>query len=1386
MTTHLFSYLPQDRLRVLAGGELLPETTTGSALFADISGFTPLFKELADKLGPQRAAEEMTRLLNQVYESLIGQVDQQQGSIIDFVGDAITCWFADDAPPLRAATCALAMQREMAAFAHVEAAPGVTAELSVKIGLACGPARRFLVGDPAIRRLDALAGETLSQMSQAEGLAARGEIVLAPTAVVALGEQSTFAAFRRHPESGATFAVLEGLTNLAEADPWPPTPALDVDQIRSWLPAPLFARLQTADSQVMQPELRPVLALFLRFSGIDYDHDPDAGQKLDAFIRWVQQTVAHYDGRLIQLTIGDKGSFLYVVFGALTAHDDDALRAVSAAKSLLALPDELQFITPHIGIAAGQARTGTYGSSTRRSFGAIGSDVVLAARLMMAAPAGEIRVAHGVYRQTRGREQFESLPPIRVKGRADLLRVYRPAVAQQPSASDGRTEMVGRQEEAATLERLLTGVQRGAAQVLTIEGEAGIGKSRLVAQLQEMMAQQDLAGLFGAGLSIEQQTPYRAWRDVLEAYFDLGDLSDSAQRRTRVAAVVGELIPEHERQLPVLNDVLGLDFPENDLTQTLDAQLRQQNVALLLIALLQAWAAERPLILILEDAHWLDALSWQLAAEVARALSLAELPFLFVLVHRPLAENSNGRQVLAELGEMEAAQTLKLTALSPEAITALTAGRLHVPAKALPAALVELVQSRAQGNPFFAEELLINLRDTAVIQTSENECQIVGDLEAAGRRLPDTLHGLVLSRIDRLPPERQFVLKVAAVLGRAFAFSPLFYTLNRYNETVEGTLKGHLTALENADFTLLASLEPELTYLFKHIITQEAAYQTLLFAQRRELHRAAAAWYESQTETRPFLPLLVYHYRYAEEVAKERHYLHLAGAAAQKAYANDDALGFYGRLLTLAPADEKPEIHLRRGRIRELIGRWDEAEADYRAALALAEGEMAANAQLALGKLCRLRGDYAHAFPWLAQARAGYRALDDNHGLMLVLIETGVVFQNQSEYEQARASLEEGLVLARMVDDQAGIAQALNQLGIVAQRLGELVQARTLYNESLAIRRALGDRQGEAETLQNLGLMTAETDIQHEARDLYTQSLAICRDIGDRQGIASLLNKLGNLALEIGDLAEAQALYAESLALRRQLGDKKGIAHSLNNLGLVAVNREAFAEARAAYEECLALNRQIGDQWGVAMPLTNLGGVALKQGDVVAAEAFFEEALALWQRLGVKQGVIITLNNLGYVLAIQEKLTAARVRFEKSIEMSEEMGDLQNIGLANLGLGLVALGEQNPQQARQHSLVALQIDYDAGRLKAQIAALIALAGLALLEGRAERAAYLLGVVDAANKALNLTTAFYVNHFHDQTMAAVRQALTEAAFRAAWQEGGKRPLEETVKDVLNQV
>ena len=341
----LHVYMPEDRKYALADGQDQADKSRGAALFGDISGFTPLAEILVSELGYQRGAEELTHHLNIVFDAIISSLHHYRGSVIGFSGDAITCWLDGD-NGLRAIASALEMQRRMQEFKSIELPSGQTISLAMKAAVACGPIRRFLIGDPQIQLIDVLAGRTLDHLAEAEHLAGRGEVILHPSAFKSIKNQIKIAAWRKHEDTGERFAIISGLRKPVHPMPWLAfsPDMLSEDQIRPWLLPPVYKRLSIGMGRFLA-ELRPAVAVFVQFLGIDYESDQRAGEKLDTFIRDVIHILEHYDGSLIQLTLGDKGSYLYAAFGAPIAHEDDATRAVAAAEKIKALQIKRVFLS---------------------------------------------------------------------------------------------------------------------------------------------------------------------------------------------------------------------------------------------------------------------------------------------------------------------------------------------------------------------------------------------------------------------------------------------------------------------------------------------------------------------------------------------------------------------------------------------------------------------------------------------------------------------------------------------------------------------------------------------------------------------------------------------------------------------------------------------------------------------------------------------------------------------------------------------------------------------------------------------------------------------------------------------------------------------------------
>ena len=515
----------------------------------------------------------------------------------------------------------------------------------MKAAVAIGPVRRFVVGDPNVQLIDVLAGATLDRLAATEQQAHRGEVVLSAETADRLKEQAVIAEWRTDA-AGERFAVLQHLIAMAAVPrPWPEVnldPKLE-QQVRHWLLAAVYER-ESSGQGAFLAELRPAVAMFVRFSGIDYDGDAAARQKLDDYVRWVQGVLTRYEGYLLQLTIGDKGSYLYAAFGAPLAHEDDAARAMAAAQTLRTLPRELNFITTvQIGVSQGRMRVGPCGSSMQRTYGVMGDEVNVAARLMQVAAPRQVIVTKRVADHAAQRFQFRSLGEVSVKGKQETIPIFELAekragsldIANQVNGSTPPPLVIGRTDERTILTaRFWKLLSAQASGLVIVSGEAGIGKTRLIEDLRAEARILNVTTFSGAGDAIDKSMPYHAWRSVFSRCLGLDALPDDVDVRREHMLAALESDPEAQRVAPLLNAVLPFDLPDNDLTAQMIGQVRADNTYALLIHLLQRLAESEPLLLLLEDVHWFDSASWALTLAVSRAVH----PLLMVISTRPLSD----------------------------------------------------------------------------------------------------------------------------------------------------------------------------------------------------------------------------------------------------------------------------------------------------------------------------------------------------------------------------------------------------------------------------------------------------------------------------------------------------------------------------------------------------------------------------------------------------------------------------------------------------------------------------------------------------------------------------------------------------------------------------
>ena len=1232
------AYVARDRRQALANRVDMPDRVRGSALFADISGFTPLTEALANELGPQRGAEELTANLGRVFHAVIAELDRYGGDVIYFSGDAITCWIDGD-DGLRAVAAAFAMQEAMARVGEIRTPGGAVVQLALKVAVAAGAARRFVVGDPEIQLIDVLAGRLIDELAEAEHHAEKGEVVLDRSVVAALGARVRLGEARGHEGAVPSVHLALGLAVDAPESPAAEPPPLPDELVRPWLLPAVYERLRSGRGEFLA-ELRPAFPLFLRFGGIDYDDDDEAIAKLDDFVRRAQRIMAGFGGNVLQLTLGDKGAYLYGVFGSPVAHEDDAARAAAAALELRDLETSTEARGIQIGIAHGRLRSGTYGHEMRRTFVCLGDAVNLAARLMSAAPASRIYVSDDV--RTEAGETFiwEQLADLKVKGKSGLIVAHvLSGSLERASRRRIRYELplVGRRAELAILDGALDAAIGGDGRIVGIAAEAGMGKSRLVAEFVRSARRRGIVVAFGECQSFGTNSSYAVWREIWRRLLGVDEADEPDRQVAIVEGGLASIDPGLVPRAPLLATILGLDIPDNDLTGALDAKLRKASLEDLLSRCLTARATTEPLVLVLEDCHWIDELSRDLLEVLAR--SSATDPVLVVLAYRPAAEAGGdlgiGRlpsfaEIALELmDEADATELIRSKleqvggARAAAAIGQESEGTAGEPGGAVAAGeeLVALVTARSGGNPFYIEELISYIGSRGI---DPGDAAAIRSLD-----LPASLHSLVLSRIDTVAEGPRRTLKIASVVGRVFRAPVLPGAYPDLGDVPAVT--ADLDLLRGLDLVSL-DREAEQAYLFKHVVTQEVAYESQPFAVRAMLHGRIGRYLEEDAGegVDRIVDLLAHHFWHGDDDERKRRYLARAADAARAAYANAAAIDYLERLIPLLDGSERVDAMLKLGKVFELVGKWPRAEEVDLEALSLATAS-----------------DDRKAQAWCHTAIAE-------------------VARKQGRYDDATQRLDAAAALFAEVGAEDGAGQVLHLAGTVAAQRGDLEVARTRYEESLRIRERLGDLASMGGLYSNLAVIAEYGGDYGGARSLNEKALDLRTEVGDRWAIGVSQNNLGMVALHQGEFDEARGRFEESMRLNREVGDAWMVAIGHNNLGNANRGLGDGPAAREHYAASLRAYRDYDDRWALAFLLEDIAILAARDGGAAAIPAFelLGAAETLRETIGSPRGASLDEELAGQLASAKESIGVAAADSAVERGRALDLGEAVDLGLA--------------------------------------------------------------------------------------------------------------------------
>jgi class 3 adenylate cyclase/tetratricopeptide (TPR) repeat protein len=999
--------------------------------------------------------------------------------------------------------------------------------------------------------------------------------------------------------------------------------------------------------------------------------DPEAAQQLlDPAIHHMMDAVHRFEGTVNQVL----GDGIMALFGAPIAHEDHALRACYAAlamqAAMRAYTDDVRRtrgleLRMRVGLNSGEVVVRAIGNDLHMDYSAVGETTVLAARMEQTATPGTTRLTADTLRLVEGLVQVTTLGQVPVKGLAEPVEVFELVGASplrwrlQAAATRGLTRFVGRQQEVAALAQALERAGACHGQVVAVVGEAGVGKSRLLYEFVHSHHTSGWLVLESASVSYGKATPYVPVIDLLKQYAHVEAHDDLRTIRAKVTGQVVTLDVALQDTGPALLSLLDA-LPDDSPFLQLDPPQRRQRTLSALKRVLLRESQVQPVLLVCEDLHWIDTETQALLDSLVESLPTARL--LLLVNYRPDYQHGWGRKTYY--------LQLRLDPLPPASADELLQALLGDDPSMAP--LKRLLIARTDGNPFFLEESVQTLVETQGLVGEPAAYRLASALP--GIQVPATVQAVLAARIDRLPPEEKQLLHTAAVIGHEVPLA----LLQAVAEMPETPFRLGLTHLQAAEFLYETRLFPEIDYTFKHALTQQVAYETLLQERRRVLHARIVEALE-----------VVAGERVAEQVERLAHHA-LRGEVWDKA---------------LAYCRQAGEKALARSAHREAVESFEQA---LSALAHLPETgdtrEQAIDLRLALRSALQPSGDFGRILACLREAEALAAALDDPRRLGQVSVFLTAHFHIMGAYDQAIAAAQRALALATAGGDVVRCALANRYLGgaylyqgdyrravdclrqavtffdgsrrlerfgsvflpAVTSRaylawchaeLGTFAEGMAIGEEGLRIAEAVAQPGNLMHASHGTGMLSLRKGDLPRALPLLERAVGICQDEDLLFWFPWVAAALGAAYILSGRVADAVPLLTQAM---EQSTAREKVAYQvlcrlpLSEAQLLAGRQE---EAQALAESALVLARAHGERGHEAWALRLLGELASHQDrrDVAMAEAHYSAAMALASELGMRPLAAHCHRGLGTLHSKIGRLDQARTELSTAMELYRTM-----------------------------------------------------------------------------------------------------------------------------------
>jgi class 3 adenylate cyclase/tetratricopeptide (TPR) repeat protein len=957
------------------------------------------------------------------------------------------------------------------------------------------------------------------------------------------------------------------------------TPADQFASPSAYTPKHLAEKILTT-AGALKGERKQVTVLFVDVSGftsLSADLDPEEVHRLmnRAFDLMLAE-VHRYEGTVNQFL----GDGIMALFGAPIAHEDHARRAVHAAlgigRALDAYQAELlpRGITfrARQGLNTGLVVVGSIGSDLRMDYTAVGDTTNVAARMQQVGEPGRVTISEATHRLVHGYFETRALGEKQLKGKAEPVPVWEVVAAREGrtrldvEAEHGLTPMVGRERELGQLLDAFARAQSGEGQVVFVVGEPGIGKSRLLLELHRRVGAAS-AWHEGHCLSFGKAMAFHPLVDLIRRWFGIEDSDGDAAIAAKLERGVAEIGADLGPVTPYLRALLSID-PADDGVRAMSPAERRGEILEALRRLLVRAAERQSQILVIEDLHWIDSASEQFLATLVD--SVPAVRAVLVFTYRPGYSNPFGDRSY-------------FTRIVPAPLSADDSARMAaavLDTEALPAGLRALVATKAEGNPFYVEELVKSLEEGGALRRANGRLDLARPVTEID--IPSTIQDVIAARIDRLPEAPKRTLQLASVIGREFT-RRLVDRLAEIRERTEDFLR-ELTALE-----LIQERRrfPELAYMFKHALTQDVTYASLLVQRRKELHGLIGrAIEELYTDRLPeHFEMLAHHFSRAEDWERALDYLLKAAEKATQAFGLRQALELYTEALVVADRRREP----------------------VPAATLMAIHRARADLFFGVGDFVRSR-EAAEALVDLAR-RIGDRAAEAG-----ALVQIASALQWAEDFPRAFERVREAIEIAEAVGAQAPLGFGLYIRGYLHALNARLDAAEADVGRALEIGRAVGDPNRQALALHFLALRRSWQGEYRPSLERGDEGVRIARE---HRLVIPLLRCLWNQGLacnDLGDYDRSLAALEEGLALAEKIGDDAYIPRFLNTIGWLRIECGDYARGVELSEqsyEVTGRSSRAGHGTGAerrAFIRNNQAEASMAQGDLAAAAEALEES----------------------------------------------------------------------------------------------------------------------------------------------------------------------------------